>query len=499
VMGVKEKVDLLIIGGYVLAMDDEGTLVDGGGVAVAADKIVAVEKTSRLERKYVAEETIDASRKAVMPGLVDTYGHAGHGLIGGFHHPLHGWPAREIYWHRSTPEWWYAEAQLAATERLRFGTTTGASIIGSTPSRTDSPVFAYMNAEAYSRVGVRAVLGVGPPDVYVPHIESPWSGSFLEEGGWVRRGFSYDDALRNALKVVERWHMGSGGRVRVALHPPYLFGRQGSARRYGHDYTDEDAAVVLEKAEEMRAQADRHGVQIHTHFFEGAVDFALEHFGAEKVDELLGPDVVVAHGNGLTLREVEAVGRNRCSVATAPSTAEDVWYGYPPVVELLEAGANVTISTDGSAPRFSFDLWKDIVKAMWHQWMRHGDQRLIPVGKALRMVTIDAARALGMGGQVGSLEPGKHADIILVDLDKPHLTPQTFVPNQLVYYVNGNDVDTVIVDGETLMKGTEILSVDVTEVMETARREAEKSYECLDMEVWRKPGPGFWHGVRWEG
>jgi len=494
---MKEQVDTLILDGFLLAMDDAGTMMERGGLAILGDRIVAVDSAESVRERYSADRVIDASRKALMPGLVDTYGHAGHGLIGGFHHPLHGWPAGRLYWHATTDRWWYAEAQLAATERLRFGVTTGASIIGSTPARTDSPVFGIRNAEAYARVGIRGVLGVGPPDPFVPHIQSPWRGSFLEDGEWVQRGFTYEEAVANSVEVVEKWHMGADGRIRIALAPPYLFGRH-TTSRYGHRYGPDDIPVMVEKAEEIRDLADRLGVQIHTHIFGGSVDFALEHFGKERVERLLGPDVVVAHGNGLKPSEVEVIGRTRTNVATAPSTAENMWYGYPPVVELLEAGANVTISTDGSAPRFSFDLFKDIPRAMWHQWMRFKTQAVLPGGKALRMVTIDAAKALGMDDEVGSLEPGKKADVILVDLDRPHLTPTTYVPHLLTFYVNGNDVDTVLVDGKVLMEGKRILSVDVHEVMELAREEAEKAYALVDLEDFRPSDNEFWHGTRYK-
>ena len=495
---MKEKIDKLIINGYVLTMDNKGTIIKNGGVAVNGDKILDIDKTSKIEKRYNAEYVFNAKRMVIMPGLIDTYGHAGHGMVGGFHHPSHGWPARELYWMYSTPDWWYAEAKLAATERLRFGTTTGTSIIGATPARTDNPIFAYKNADAYSEVGIRGVFGVGPPDIFVPHINTPWTGGYLENGEWVKRGFTYDTALSNACKIIDKWHLGANGKVRIALNPAYIFGRPGSSTRYGYDYSDDDAKVVLEKAEEIRMYAELYGVQIHTHIFRGAIDFALDHYGRQKVDELLGPDVVIAHGNALTPSEIQTVGRNKSSVATAPSTGENIWYGYAPVLELLEAGANVTISTDGSAPRFSFDLWKDITRAMWNQYVKHSDMRVLPVGRTLRMVTIDAAKALGIDDQIGSLELGKKADIIMIDLDKPHLTPQTFIPNLLANYVNGYDVDTVMVDGEILMESTDIKSVEVSDVLENARREAEKSYQYIDLTKYTSAEEPFWHGLRWE-
>ena len=495
---MKEKVDLLILHGTLLTMNDSGTIIEGGGVAIKGDTIIDVDKSSKLIKKYSTDETINAKRKAIMPGLVDTYGHAGHGLIGGFHNPLHGWPAGRLYWQATTEEWWYAEAQLAATERLRFGTTTGASIIGSTPARTDSPIFGIRNAEAYAKVGIRAVLGVGPPDLFIPHIASPWSGGFLEEGKWIQKEFTYDDALSNAVKIIKKWHNGANGRIRIALAPAYLFGRHTTRGRFGHKYTPENIPVMLEKAEEIRKLADHYNTQIHTHIFGGSIDFALKHFGRDRVENLLGTDVVIAHGNGLTQSEIKIVGTTRTNVATAPSTGENVWYGYAPILELLEAGANVTISTDGSAPRFSFDLFKDISRAMWHQWIKYNSMEVLPGGKALRMVTIDAAKALGIDKQVGSLEKGKKADIILIDLDQPHLTPETYLPHLLTYYVNGNDVDTVLVDGKILMKNKTITSVNKDEVLELARTEAEKAFERVELDDFKPSDRTFWHGTRYK-
>lgn len=493
-----EAVDLLLVGGTVVTMDDAGTIIADGGVAVRDGRIVAVGASDALRRDYAAAEVITATRQVIMPGLIDTYGHAGHGLIRAIYHPRRGWPAGQTYWHETTPDWWYAEAQLAATERLRFGVTTGASVIGSTPARTDDPVFAERNAQAYKRVGIRAVLGVGPPDPFIPHIPTPFSGSFYEDGRRIERFFSYDEAVANALDVAERWHGAADGRIRIALAPAYLFGRHVFHQdRFVYAYQPGDEAVVLEKAEEMRALADAHGLQIHTHLFKGSVAFALRHFGRDTVERLLGPDVLVQHGNGLEPAEIEIVGGRRCSVASAPCTAENLWYGYAPVIELLEAGANVTIATDGSAPRFSFDLWKDISRGLWNQWIAHRSQEVLPPGKALRMVTIDAAKALGIDAEVGSLEVGKQADLITIDMNQPHLTPQAFVPQLLTYYVNGNDVRNVFVAGRRLMDNGVVTSVVVDDVLGLAREEAERVFARLDLSGYTEMGREFWHGARY--
>lgn len=493
---MKYKVDLLIKGGTILTMNKEGSMLDDGAIVVNDGLIVEVDKTHKVEAKYSSDKAIDADKKVIMPGLIDSYGHSGHGLIGGFHHPLHGWPAGHLYWHATTDRWWYAEAQLAALERIRFGVTTGASIVGSTPARTDSPIFGMKNAEAYSNVGTKIVLGVGPPDIFIPHIKE-WKGSFHENGIWIEKAFTYEDALRNSVKIIDKWHMGAEGRIRIALAPPYIFGRH-TWTRYTHCYLPEHVPVMLEKAFEIRELADKHNVQIHTHIFGDSIDYATEHFGKENVDRILGSDVVIAHGNGLKPSEVKVIAENKANVATAPSTGENLWYGYAPIVELIDAGANVTITTDGSAPRFSFDLFKDISRAMWHQWIRFETQAVLPAGKALRMVTIDAAKALGMDHETGSLEIGKKADIILIDLDKPHLTPVTYVPHQLAFYVNGNDVDTTIVDGRILMENNMVSSVDQDEVLMLAREEAQKSFDLVDLGDFRPMDAEFWHSSRYQ-
>ncbi len=493
---MKDKVDILIKGGNLLTMDMKGTMYDDGAIAVKEGKIVEVGKTAQLEKKYSSEKVIDANKKAIMPGLIDTYGHSGHGLIGGFHHPRHGWPAGKLYWHVTTDKWWYAEAQLAALERLRFGVTTGASIVGSTPARTDSPVFGMRNAEAYAKVGTKAVLGVGPPDIFIPHIPE-WKGSFYENGEWIRKDFTYEDALKNSIEIIDKWHMGADGRIRIALAPPYIFGRH-TWTRYTHKYEPEHVPVMKEKALEFRELADKYKVQIHSHIFGDSIDWAVENFGRETVDKVLGPDVVIAHGNGLKQTEVEVIAANGASVASSPSTGENLWYGYAPLVEMIEAGANCTIATDGSAPRFSFDLFKDISRGMWHQWIKHETQAVLPGGKALRMVTIDAAKALQMDHLTGSLEAGKQADIILVDLNKPHLTPTTYVPHQLCFYTNGHDVDTTIIDGKIVMENSEVLSVDAQEVMDLASAEAQKAIDLIDLDEFRPDDKTFWHGSRYE-
>ncbi len=174
--------------------------------------------------EYTASKVIDAHGKAVLPGLVDTYGHGGHGLIKGLHHPHHGWPSSVLYFHATTDAWWYAEGRLAALERLRAGVTCGYTVVGATPARVDDPIYATRQAQAYIEVGVRTVIGVGPPDPWVSHLPEPWAATTWRDEQPELREFTFADALANTATVIDDWHGAGDGHITVSVHYPYLFG-----------------------------------------------------------------------------------------------------------------------------------------------------------------------------------------------------------------------------------------------------------------------------------
>ncbi len=494
-MRLPTPIDLLVAGGHVLTMQPDAPEVADGAVAVDRGRILAVGARADLVARFAARETLDARGCAVLPGLVDAYAHAGHGLIRGLMHPDAGWPAG-IYWHSTTPAWWRAEAELSALERLCAGVTTGLSVIGATPARLDDTAFADANAEAYAASGLSLVLAVGPPDPIFPHLPTPFVGTHLENGRLVARTFTAADALRNSVAVIERWHGAAGGRLRVAIAPPYLFGRHVMHRRNAHRLPDAaDAPVILAHAREMRAIADAKGVLLQTHMFAGSVAYALRHFGAAEVARLLcGGDVLVCHANGLSDEEVRILGAHGCGIATVAYTHENLWYGIASIPALMKAGCAVAIATDGAAPYTSLDLWRELARTAWNQWMATGAQKVMPPETLLRMVTIDAARALRMSDRIGSLAPGKDADLIVVDLDAPHLGPAADLAQSLVFYATAADVRDVVAKGEVLLRRRVPIRVDAAAILARAREEAARALERNDLSIYgRDPA------VRWGG
>ncbi|MFW5896543.1 MAG: amidohydrolase family protein [Bacillota bacterium] len=500
-MNEKIAVDLIVTGGDVMSMDGDNRILRPGAMAIRDGEILAVGTPKEIAARFVADRIIDARGKLAMPGLVDTYSHAGHGMIKAIYHPLRGWPSGHLYYHGTTEDFWYAEGLLSATERVRFGVTSNMTTVGGTPARTDSTVFALANARAQATVGLRGSVGVGPPDVFVKHIPEPYTATWWEEGKPETRGFTYRDTLEVSEEIFRRVDDLAGGGVGSFMALPYIFGRHPRGKRRNDPtptYSDEDIPVLVEKAEEAVNLARRYGVRVQTHMFEGTIDFALEKMGRDEVMEILGPDVVVAHANGLREGEIDLLAEAGTRVASAPSMEENLWYGRCPVPEMLRAGVNVSITTDGPAPRISLDLFKDINRSLFLNWMAYGTQDVYPAGRALRMVTIDAARVMGIDHLVGSLEVGKRADIILLDMDRPHLTPSFHLPQLVAYYVNGNDVDTTIVDGKVLMEDRRVLTVDEGEVLDFAQEEAEKAVGRVDISPYLELPAGYWNSWRHE-
>jgi cytosine/adenosine deaminase-related metal-dependent hydrolase len=489
-------VDLMIAGGHVVTVDRDNRVFPDGAVAVKASRIVDVGPTEDLVSRYAADRTIDAQGKLIAPGLIETYHHAGHGLMKGIYRVGRGWPWEELNFHASTPAWWYADGRLSGVEHIKFGVTTSAVHIGATP-RADIPSPAEQAAKAIDEVGIRGFVGLGPLDPVLDertgHLTTPWRSTVYRDGEPVEQPITYEQTIEVTRDVIERLHGTSDGRVHVMLTTPRLCG-ENPAYRPVPPYAEGEVNAVREKALEVRELADEYDVLIHTHGFRGVFEWAEENLGAEALRRILGSDTIFAHMNGLTDRDIEIMAETDAAAVAVPIGHTDI--GPCPIAKLLRNGVRVAIATDGAAPFHQSDLFLDIHRAMVMQQMEHQDRAVLPPGRALRLVTAEAAAVFGMEHEIGSLETGKKADVILIDLEQPHLTPFVDPVNMIAWYVRGNDVDTVLVDGQILMEGRQVLSVDEDEVLHHARREADAAFARFDLEKYLNHGSGYWQGWR---
>jgi 5-methylthioadenosine/S-adenosylhomocysteine deaminase len=198
-------------------------------------------------------------------------------------------------------------------------------------------------------------------------------------------------------------------------------------------------------------------------------------FAHEKLG-ILGPDTLLSHSTDLTEEEIGICRNTGTKIVHNPSAIASMT-GRCPVPELLDAGVTVMLGSDGVAPDRSYDMFRHMFQAMRYHRFYYRDPSVLPPGKVLEMVTIDAARALGLEKELGSLEAGKKADLILIDMFKPHLFPLNMPVYRVAYYADGNDVDTVIVNGRVLMENRQVKTVNEADILELAQKETEDALD----------------------
>lgn len=479
-------VDLLVTGGAVLTMNRANEVFDDGSVAVDGDRIVAVGPTSEVIAAFEGRKTIDARRHAVMPGLIDTHGHAGHTLARsvGFHTTPYGWRAMidHVYFRSTTESFWHVDGLLSALERLKFGTTTGMAMLGSAP-RTDRPEFARAFARGYGEVGNRTIVGVGPPRPPWPRRFSYWDGASKTDAD-----VPYEQVIEVTEELLSKDNGSWDGRVSMWVSASRFL----TPSRLDPMWNEDQMPFATRQAADMRRMADTYGTGIHTHSYGGAVQYVADHF-----PDLLGPDVVLAHCTGLSPSEVEVFARTGTRVSHCPTSGR-----YPddhspcPVPALLDAGAIVAVASDGTQSQ-TFDLFKDIRQAIYIQHYEQQDRYVLPPGKALKMITIDAARAIGREDDLGSLEVGKRADLITIDLWQPHIQPINHLADQIVNRVSGSDVDNVVCDGRVVLENRRATQVDEDEIVRGAVEEAHLARERSNLEPLYGTPAGFWDCSRY--
>ena len=478
-MPAPQPADLLLAGGTVVTMDPTRRVIEDGAVAIAGQRILAVGSRAEMMAAHPAREVIDTRHHAILPGLIDGHAHAGHGLVktlGSGDSAAWSEACRIIYTTASTPEFWYAEARLAALERLMFGVTTGVSLLGGgdSISRVDEPRYGIAHCRGVAEVGIRAIVAVGPTRPPHPRPYASWDGGVRHE-----HPVTFDQQLATIEALIETCH----GRTNIqvaTLMPVY--------REATHDPAN--VAVIERQGRLVRDLGKKHGTLFHQDGHRrGSIEMADRMFG------LLGPDASLSHSTDLTEEDIEACLRTGAAIVHNPSAIASV-RGYCPVPTLLDRGITVALGSDGTAPDRSTDMFRHMFQCIRLHQREHRDERLMPPGKVLEMATIDAARAFRLDHELGSLEPGKRADLITIDLRKPHLAPRNMPIWRLVCFANGQDVDTVIIDGAVKMRGRQVTHVDIAEILDQAQAETEHMLDRANLRHLLAEPPGIWGKAR---
>ncbi len=476
------NVELIISGCVIVTVDDQRRIINKGAIIIDDGRIIAVGPSSETLDKFSAKKTIDATNKVAIPGLIDTHAHAGHGLVKTMA-MNDDWEkiCGKVYTLGSTPEFWYAEARLAAFERLRFGVTTGVSLLGGgdTILRTDDPIYADAHCQGVSSIGTRSMVAVGPTRAPHPLTYATWNNDQQQI-----YNINFDTQIQTCEKIIAKWHRKNNERISIAMIYPVLRDEHEKQMASSH-YMEaiRQARLTRELSKEARLIFTQDG---HTG---GSVKRSHE-IG------LLGPDALLSHATNLSDEEINICAQTNTRIAHNPSAVAAI-YGYCPVIDLIKAGVTVALGSDATAPDRSSDMFRHIQQLMHYHRTHYRDASVMPAGKALEMATIDAAKALGMDDEIGSIEVGKKADITLVDFNAPHLHPMNMEVFRLISFANGNDVDTVIVDGEVLLEQKKPTRVNGSDILNDAQKETEKMIKRINGEQFLELPDGFWSQTRY--
>jgi 5-methylthioadenosine/S-adenosylhomocysteine deaminase len=423
----------MMMGGIVLTADPDWNIYDPGAVAVDRGAIVGLGPREEVERTYRGREEIDTSGKLVMPGLINAHTHAPMTLFRGIADdlPLETWLHKYI---------WPAEAKWVGPDFVRLGTQLAAAemIRSGTVLFCDMYFFQDEVAQVCKEVGLRVVIGEGLVDFPNPDYKTPEEG--LERNEYLLRKWSGDSLVTPSIQP----------------HSPYT--------------------ASSELMQQSKALADEYGAPylLHVSETQSEVQESIEKYGRTPVGRLadlgvLGPTTVAIHGVHLTDEDIKLLAQHRAGVVHCPESQLKLASGFTPVPKLLEAGVKVGLGTDGAASNNDLDMFGEMGTAAKVHKVIAGDPTVVDARQALRMATVEAARVLGLRDQLGSLEVGKRGDLIVLDLDVPHMVPVYDITSHLVYAAHSSDVRTVIIDGRVVMRDRKLLTLDEGEIFARAR------------------------------
>lgn len=441
--------DILIKNAFVLTMDDKRRFFEDGGIAIDGNRIVAVGKTAEVEKEFSADLTLNGKKMIAMPGLINGHDHYEQTFFKGLTRLFTG---NTFEWLREfkmpltkemKAEDYYYSNLLACMEMIKMGVTCGVNSVCEQDPKKMREFGIESAVRAITESGVRSVIPISASDKF----ELP---EFL---------VSTEEGISLVEEAIKKWHKKANDRIRIWAGPTGPFA------------VSEDMFLAFKEL------AKKYNVGVHTHIAfatRGEVKKAYE-------SKLLGPDVTAAHCVWLDEEEINYFAKSGTKAVHCPtyklsytidSPVEKFGDGIAPVASMMDAGITVGLGTDGCMAD-THDLFKEMRCLVSVQHYKMLDKTILPPMKLLEMVTRNCAKTVQWNDEIGSIEVGKKADIILIDRKKPHMTPWTNPLACLVYLTSGSDVDTVIIDGKLVMENRKIKTIDEDKVMAKIQNTAE--------------------------
>src|SRR6266404_1054059 len=439
----KTVVDLIVRGGTVVTMDGARRVIENGGVAIKNGRIVAVDNMAAIDRNYAAREVVNAAGKVVIPGLINGHTHVPMTLFRGLADDLdlQEWLTKYIF---------PAEARNVNEEFVRVGTRLGLAemIRSGTTTYCDMYYFEDAIADETFKAGMRGVLGETV-------IDFPVADNKTNE-----------QAMAYVEKFVSRWKGNALIVPAIAPHAPYT--------------------VSEDHLRAIRAFSDRTGAPIVTHISETKreVDDSIKAKGARPVDYLnrigfLSNRVIAAHMVWPSAEELGVLKEIGVGIVHNPQSNMKLASGVAPVPEMLKDDLPVGLGTDGAASNNDLNVWEEMDTAAKLHKLISKDPKVVSAEEAFEMATIRGARALHLEKEIGSIEKGKRADLVIVDLDDLNQTPYYNIYSDLVYAAKAGDVRTVIIEGRVVMRDRRLLTLNEETIKADARRYRERIIQSL--------------------
>jgi 5-methylthioadenosine/S-adenosylhomocysteine deaminase len=436
-------VDLLVLNGTLVTMDKNHSVIQDAGIAVSGGRILAVGSSKDLTSRYTARQRVNASGKTIIPGLINGHTHIPMTLFRGLADDLdlQDWLTKYIF---------PAEAKNVSEEFVRVGTRLGLAemIRGGTTTYCDMYYFEDAIADETAKAGVRGVLGETLIDFPVADNKTN------------------AEAMAYVERFVQKWKGNDLIVPAIAPHAPYT--------------------VSEEHLKAVRAFSDRTGAPIVTHISETKreVDDSLKAKGASPVVYLqrigfLNDRVIAAHMVWPSAAEIEILKRAGVGVVHNPQSNMKLASGVAPVPKMMSAGVRVGLGTDGAASNNDLSMWEEMDTAAKLHKVFSGDPKVMSAEQAFELATIRGAEALHMEKEIGSIELGKRADVVIVNRDSLNQIPFYNIYSDLVYATKASDVETVIINGKIVMRDRRLLTLDEAAIKEGARVFRERIIKSL--------------------
>ena len=453
---------MLFTNATIITMNPTRAIITGGAIAIKDNRIAAVGKTDALLRQYSGDQVIDVKGKLIIPGLIDTHVHLAQALIRGCADDmaLIQWLCERVWVLQGnfTHDDGYVSARLCIAEMLKSGTTTFLESMLAHRYGFDGI------ARAVDESGIRACLAGIVMDI----------GTYATQSSSMHPGMveSRETSLFGVLDMHSKWHGAANDRVHVWFGPRTPGGVSSELYREMSDYAHQrDMGITMHLAE---VEADK--IFLNEKYGLSPVYYA------ESVG-LLGPKTVLVHMVWLARADIDKLAETRTSVSHNPSSNSKLASGVCKVPQMLASGVNVALGCDGGPSNNDYDLVREMkLAAIIHKAVTN-DPLIVPAETVLEMATINGARALGLEQEIGSLEAGKKADLVVIDLNRLHTTPSPNPISSLVYAATGAEVDTVVVDGRIVVEHGQLLTMDENEVMEQAHQHAGALYRRAGIEI----------------